>query len=88
MSNNSKSTSTSEVLTKSKVKIDKPKLYKVILLNDDYTPMEYVVKLLKSVFRKSESEAINISYHFPQNLLYKQTILKVCECSVYVCINQ
>ena len=43
-----------------KIKEKKPKLYKVILLNDDYTPMEYVVKLLKSVFRKSESEAINI----------------------------
>ena len=44
----------------SKVKQKKPKLYKVILLNDDYTPMEYVVKLLKEVFRKSENDAINI----------------------------
>ncbi len=60
MSNNSKSISTSEVLTKSKVKVDKPKLYKVILLNDDYTPMEYVVKLLKMVFSKNEDQAVNI----------------------------
>ena len=40
--------------------LKKPSLYRVTLLNDDYTPMEYVVKLLKSVFRKSESEAVNI----------------------------
>ena len=49
-----------DVITKEKVEIKKPKLYKVILLNDDYTPMEYVVKLLKTVFRKSENEAVNI----------------------------
>ena len=59
MSDRSKNTS-SQILVEPKIKEKKPKLYKVILLNDDYTPMEYVVKLLKSVFRKSESEAINI----------------------------
>ena len=59
MSDRSKNTS-SEILLEPKIKEKKPKLYKVILLNDDYTPMEYVVKLLKSIFRKSESEAINI----------------------------
>ena len=48
------------VETKTKTKLQKPKLYKVILLNDDYTPMEYVVKLLKAVFKKSESEAVSI----------------------------
>ena len=40
--------------------IDKPPMYEVCLLNDDYTPMEYVVSLLKIVFKKSESEAVNI----------------------------
>ena len=39
----------SETLTKTRQKLEKPKLYKVILLNDDYTPMEYVVKLIKMV---------------------------------------
>ena len=39
----------------------KLKLYKVILLNDDYTPMGYVVALLREVFKKSESEAVNIN---------------------------
>ena len=52
--------SSSQTLVVSKVKQKKPKLYKVILLNDDYTPMEYVVKLLREVFRKSENDAINI----------------------------
>ena len=37
-----------------------PPKYKVIYHNDDYTPMEYVVKLLKAVFNKSESDAVNI----------------------------
>ncbi len=48
------------VLTKEKVELKKPYLYKVILLNDDYTPMEYVVSLLKIVFKKTETEAVNI----------------------------
>ena len=50
----------SQILVEQKKKLQKPKLFKVILLNDDYTPMEYVVKLLKEVFNKSESEAVNI----------------------------
>ena len=50
----------SSFLVKQKKKLQKPKLFKVILLNDDYTPMEYVVKLLKVVFNKSESDAVNI----------------------------
>lgn len=52
--------SSTDVVTQEKVKLKKPKLYRVILLNDDYTPMEYVVSLLKIVFKKSESEAVNI----------------------------
>ncbi len=59
MSEENKTNSTG-VATKEKVEVQKPKLYKVILLNDDYTPMEYVVKILKRVFMKSESEAVNI----------------------------
>ncbi len=59
MTNEDKFQSTG-VATKEKVLIKKPKLYKVILLNDDYTPMEYVVKLLRVVFRKNENEAVNI----------------------------
>ncbi|NPA10841.1 MAG: ATP-dependent Clp protease adaptor ClpS [Epsilonproteobacteria bacterium] len=38
-----------------------PKLYKVILLNDDYTTFEFVINILKSVFHKSEEDAINLT---------------------------
>jgi len=37
-----------------------PALYKVVLLNDDYTPMEFVVHVLESVFQKSPAEAYRI----------------------------
>ncbi|MBP1852604.1 ATP-dependent Clp protease adapter ClpS [Rhizobium halophytocola] len=40
--------------TVTKPKLEKPKLYKVILLNDDYTPREFVTVVLKAVFRMSE----------------------------------
>ena len=49
-----------DLLTKEEVNLKKPRLYKVILLNDDYTPMEYVVKLLMKVFNKSEPAAVQI----------------------------
>tara|TARA_B100000886_G_scaffold47063_1_gene28963 strand:- start:498 stop:812 length:315 start_codon:yes stop_codon:yes gene_type:complete len=58
--NNDKSKQDSLVLTKTSTKLKKPNLFKVILLNDDYTPMEYVVLLLKKVFNKSESQAVKI----------------------------
>jgi len=38
-----------------------PKLYKVVLLNDDYTTFEFVIEILKSVFNKTEEEAINLT---------------------------
>src|SRR5437667_8331456 len=43
--------------TKTKAKVERPKLWKVILLNDDYTPREFVVTVLKAVFRMSEGRA-------------------------------
>jgi ATP-dependent Clp protease adaptor protein ClpS len=42
---------------KPKTRTERPKLYKVILLNDDFTPREFVVKVLQSVFRMTEGEA-------------------------------
>ena len=42
---------------KPKLKTERPRLHKVILLNDDYTPREFVVTVLKTVFRMSEDEA-------------------------------
>ena len=41
-------------------KIKEPTLYSVVLLNDDYTPMQFVVDVLESVFRKSPAEAYRI----------------------------
>jgi ATP-dependent Clp protease adaptor protein ClpS len=46
--------------TTAKPKTQEPKLYKVILLNDDYTPREFVVQVLKAVFRTTEDQAYRI----------------------------
>lgn len=43
--------------TRPKLKVERPKLWKVILLNDDYTPREFVVMVLKAVFRMNEEQA-------------------------------
>ena len=43
--------------TKVRLKTERPKLHKVILLNDDYTPREFVVLVLKAEFRMNESQA-------------------------------
>lgn len=45
---------------KPKTRTERPKLYKVILLNDDFTPRDFVVKVLRAVFRMSESEAMGV----------------------------
>jgi ATP-dependent Clp protease adaptor protein ClpS len=42
---------------KTKLKTERPRLHKVILLNDDYTPREFVIIVLKKVFRMSEDQA-------------------------------
>ena len=43
--------------TATKTKVQRPPLYKVILLNDDFTPREFVVMVLKAVFRMGEEKA-------------------------------
>ena len=43
--------------TRVKTKTERPRLHKVILLNDDYTPREFVVRVLKAEFRMTEDEA-------------------------------
>ncbi|HVV61260.1 MAG TPA: ATP-dependent Clp protease adapter ClpS [Pseudolabrys sp.] len=53
-----------KVLTKPRTKVatktERPKLWKVILLNDDYTPREFVVEVLKAVFRMNEAQAYRV----------------------------
>jgi len=45
------------VRTKVKTRVERPRLHKVILLNDDYTPREFVVTVLKAEFRMTEDQA-------------------------------
>lgn len=49
-----------DVLPEIKPKLEKPKLYKVILHNDDFTTMEFVIFILKQVFLRSDAEAVSI----------------------------
>ena len=49
------------------IKKQDPTLYKVVLLNDDYTPMDLVVHLLEEVFQKPPAEAYRIMMHVHQN---------------------
>ena len=54
------------VITKSRAKTQKPSMYKVLLLNDDYTPMEFVVHVLEMFFNKSVEDAHRIMLHVHQ----------------------
>ncbi len=51
------------LLTKTKPKTKKPNMYKVLMLNDDYTPMEFVVYVLEKFFQKNREEATAIMLH-------------------------
>lgn len=51
-----------ELKTKVKPKVERPKLHKVILINDDYTPRYFVVRVLQAVFRIGEDQAARIMY--------------------------
>ncbi len=51
-----------KLLKKNDVRIIMPKLYQVILLNDDYTTVEFVIEILKTVFKKSEEDAVAITF--------------------------
>jgi ATP-dependent Clp protease adaptor protein ClpS len=51
------------VVVKAKPKTKKPSMYKVLMLNDDYTPMEFVVHILEKFFNKNRQEATRIMLH-------------------------
>ena len=55
------------VITEAKPKTKRPPMYKVMLLNDDYTPMEFVVHVLQRFFNKDINEATEIMLHVHQN---------------------
>jgi ATP-dependent Clp protease adaptor protein ClpS len=62
-------------ITKTKPKTKRPSLYRVLLLNDDYTPMEFVVLVLQDVFNKTREDAMRVMLH-----VHNQG---VGECGVY-----
>ena len=54
------STSVTTPRTEAKPRTERPKVYKVILLNDDYTPREFVVMVLRAVFRMTTDQALGV----------------------------
>ena len=60
MSENEESGDDQELLVKTKPKTKRPPLYKVLLINDDYTPMEFVVMILERFFGLTHSQAFDI----------------------------
>ncbi len=54
------------IVVKSRPKTKKPSLYKVLMLNDDYTPMEFVVHILERFFAMNQEEATRIMLHVHQ----------------------
>jgi len=63
------------VITKTKPQTKRPSLYRVLLLNDDYTPMEFVVHVLERFFNKNQEAAHRIMMHVHQH--------GIGECGVY-----
>lgn len=63
------------ILTRTRTRTQKPSLYRVLLLNDDYTPMEFVIHILERFFNKDREAATRIMLHVHHN--------GVGECGVY-----
>ena len=49
-----------------KIEVKKPSFYQVLIMNDDYTPMEFVILVLERFFKKSRAEATQIMLHVHQ----------------------
>ena len=63
------------VVTKTRTRTKRPSLYRVLILNDDYTPMEFVVIVLERFFQKGREDATRIMLHVHQH--------GVGECGIY-----
>ncbi|MEM7173450.1 MAG: ATP-dependent Clp protease adapter ClpS [Pseudomonadota bacterium] len=61
-----KGDSSTGIVVKTRPKTKKPSMYKVLMLNDDYTPMEFVVHVLEQFFQKDRAEATRIMLHVHQ----------------------
>lgn len=55
------------VITRTEKKLKKPNMYRVLLLNDDFTPMEFVVHVLERFFQKNRDQATQIMLHVHQH---------------------
>ena len=55
------------IATKIREKTKKPSMYRVILMNDDYTPMEFVVQILMGIFKKTQEEAYRVMMNVHKN---------------------
>jgi ATP-dependent Clp protease adaptor protein ClpS len=64
--NNEDGEGRSGALTLTRTRTKKPSMYKVLMLNDDYTPMEFVVDVLQRIFQKNRDEATQIMLHVHQ----------------------
>ncbi|MBR0774672.1 ATP-dependent Clp protease adapter ClpS [Bradyrhizobium diazoefficiens] len=58
--NNTVTTPKTRTKTKAEPKVERPRLHKVILINDDYTPREFVTMVLKAEFRMTEDQAYKV----------------------------
>jgi ATP-dependent Clp protease adaptor protein ClpS len=63
--NNLSSNNTGTIIEE-KIEVKKPSFYQVIIMNDDYTPMEFVILVLERFFKKSRAEATQIMLHVHQ----------------------
>jgi ATP-dependent Clp protease adaptor protein ClpS len=61
------SESDTQIALKTRPKTKKPNLYRVLLLNDDYTPMDFVVHVLQKFFNKPVEDALEIMLHVHHN---------------------
>ncbi|AZU04394.1 ATP-dependent Clp protease adaptor protein ClpS [Glycocaulis alkaliphilus] len=52
---------------KTRPRTERPSMYKVLLLNDDFTPMEFVIQVLMVIFHKDQEDATRIMLHVHQN---------------------
>lgn len=59
--------SNTAIITRTKPKTKRPSLYRVLLLNDDYTPMEFVVLVVERFFNKTQEDAHQIMMHVHHN---------------------
>ena len=55
------------ILVSEEVDVAKPKLFKVIMMNDDFTPMDFVVNILEGVFERTHTEAMKVMLEVHQN---------------------